>query len=682
MNEHVVKCQAVSISYAFTDALDGLNRAELLEAYETQLRQLKQELAESTHASGASKLRYRKAELDSIGCRLQRGFQMNEILGASLRECGCNFRVWAPHAEKIEVLLQSGSQWDSESASTEVELEREGDHWVGFVEDATAGMLYRYRIKPKVGAAFERLDAVSRDTIHSELTRRNPASGNASIIVSNEPYDWAPFETPQFPDFLIYQYHTGSFAGRKDHADKEIATFADVQTKLGYIRELGFNAIEPLPVQEFAMSRSWGYNPASFYAVESAYGRPGDLKDLVDNAHRQGLAVIFDVVYNHAGPGDNVLWQYDGWFEHDHGADGGIYFEGGRWTDWGQGPAWWKKEVQEFFFQNACMYFEDYNADGLRFDVTTQIDGNHLREVLWRLQQRYPTKYFIAEHLPADPWITTFGNFDASWLAKSHHDMQRALNGERPIEKVKSFLGWDGFSTSSNLVKYTMGSHDDVGDDKNGNAKDGLTNWDNRHRYLIDQFGGRSNWHARAKCRLAWALNVAMPGTPMMFMGSECHMGSPNVAWGYWHDGHDNNGDHRFDWSIAGDPIGSEMRRLVNAANRVRWENPALRSDTLIVTHEDHTNQVLAFKRWAGGNLVLTIVNLSENDFGNHSYGVHTDNQFGRWTQTLCSQDAEFGGWDGAGNAFHEPVTQSDSRIYINVPKWSVVMFRLENPFG
>jgi 1,4-alpha-glucan branching enzyme len=495
--------------------------------------------------------------------------------------------------------------------------------------------------------------------------------------VTNEKYPWSPFDTPRFADFLIYQLHCGSFAGRNDHFNKEIARFPDLESKLTYISDFGFNAIAPLPVQEFAQNRSWGYNPAAYFAPESAYGHPQELKHFVDEAHKHGLAVIFDVVYNHAGPRDNVLWQYDGYAFQTHDNHGGIYFEDGQWTDWGRGPAWHKPEVKDYFFQNAAMYFDDYNADGLRFDVTTQINGNHLRDVLWDLKQAYPAKYFIAEHLPANPWITTAGNFDASWFVRSHHEMQRALNGESPVAKVKSFLGWDGFSNSWNLVKYTLGSHDDVGDDKNGNAKEGLTNWDARHRYLVDQFGGRNNWHARAKCRLAWALNVAMPGTPMIFMGGECHMGAPTVAWGYWHDGEDNNGDHRFDWRIAGDPIGMEMRRLVKAVNSVRWNNPALRSDTLTIAHEDYNNQVVAFKRWHEGNVVLTVVNLSETNYKNHSYGVSTDSQLGRWTQLLCTQDAEFGGWHGSGNAFYEPRTQPDGRVYINLPKWSVILLRL-----
>jgi 1,4-alpha-glucan branching enzyme len=421
------------------------------------------------------------------------------------------------------------------------------------------------------------------------------------------------------------------------------------------------------------MDRSWGYNPASFFAPESSYGSPYNLAHFVDAAHRNGLAVIFDVVYNHAGPGDNVLWEFDG-----YGNEGGIYFEGGQMTDWGRGPAWWKREVQDFFYQNARMFFEDYHADGLRFDVTTQINGEHLRLVIDRLRRDFPDKYLIAEHLPDHPWIVKTGGFCATWDADSHHECQRALAGQDSLNKVRRFLGWDGYDHAWNLVKYTLGSHDDVGDHSNGNAEDGLTSWDKRHRYFVDQLGGREDWLARAKCRLAWALNVAVPGTPMLFMGSECHMASPHVAWGYWHDGWDDRGDHRFNWDIAGDPLGVEMRRLVAACNAARWQNPALRADSLTIPHEDHTNQVLGFVRQLWDNVVLTVVNLGDQNFGNYSYGVRTGGHNGQWTQILCTQDAAFGGWDGVGNAFYEPWTQPDGHVYMNLPKWSVVMLRRE----
>lgn len=598
-----------------------------------------------------------------------------QTIGAWIEAGRCQFRVWAPNAESMHVLLQSGDLWVTDGEEREEPLNNEGNgYWSTAIADVHPDTLYRYATTSR-GITRQKLDPAARDVIHSGLTRYEPNNQNASIVVGPDTMEWVPFDTPSFENFIIYQFHVGSFAGCNDHlCDKPIATFSDVRTKFGYIRELGFNAIEPLPVHEFAANRSWGYNPASFFAPESAYGSPSDLKMFVNQAHNEGLSVIFDVVYNHAGPGDSVLWCFD---TSDTDGPGGIYFEGGQMTHWGRGPAWWKQEVKDYFFENACMFLEDYHADGLRFDATTQINGNHLCEMVWRLKERYPDKYLIAEHLPAHPWITTSGNFHASWFAKAHHECRRALNGDDPVGKVKSFLGWDDYNNAWNLVKYTLGSHDECGDQENGDAEHGLGNWDSRHRYLVDKFGGRGSWHAGAKCRLAWSLNAAMPGTPMMFMGSECHMGAPQVAWGYWHDGKDLNGDHRFDWNIAGDRVGLEMRRLVAAANHVRWSNPALRSDTLSITHEDYTNNVIAFKRRHGNNVVLTVVNLGDTNFRSYSYGVSTGDQNGQWSQILCSQDAAFGGWDDAGNAFYEPRTQADGQIYINLPKWSVIMFSL-----
>jgi 1,4-alpha-glucan branching enzyme len=595
-------------------------------------------------------------------------------IGSWLSEAGCHFRVWAPHATGVAVVLQTGQQWDTGAASTTQPLAESGGYWSGTVAGARVGQLYRFRITTADGAVLDRLDAAARDVLSSELTRRDPASQNASIVQAAGPYRWAPFDPPRFEDYLIYQFHVGTFAGRGDEHATGWATFAQVESKLGYIREMGFNCIQPLPVQEYAMDRSWGYNPATFFAPESSYGSPAELRSLVDAAHDKGLAVVFDVVYNHFGDRDNVLWQYDGYSRSP--GSGGIYVEGGQPTPWGEGPAWWREEVQDYFLQNARMYLAEYRADGLRFDATTLINGLFLREVVGRLREEFPDRYLIAEHLPDHPWIIREGRFCATWRADAHHETQRALAGQDPVNKVRGILGWDGYDHAWNLVKYTLGSHDDIGDPRDGNAEDGLTDWDRRHRYLIDQLGGRDDWTARAKCRLAWTLDVAMPGTPMLFMGSECLQAAPQVGWGYWHDGADVNGDHRFDWTIAGDTYGIEMRRLVAAANAARWANPALRADSLDITHEDHDHQVLAFVREVGDNTVLTVLNLGGSTFAEHDYGVGVRGRTGRWTQVLCSQDAEFGGWDGAGNAFYQPWTQPDGRVYVNLPKWSALILR------
>jgi len=119
------------------------------------------------------------------------------------------------------------------------------------------------------------------------------------------------------------------------------------------------------------------------------------------------------------------------------------------------------------------------------------------------------------------------------------------------------------------------------------------------------------------------------------------------------------------------------MRRLVTTANNIRCKHPALQNGFLEITHKDSTNNILAFKRWnSQGDIILTVLNLSDINFTNHSYALNI-NQSGHWQQILCSQDAEFGGWDGAGNAFYDPGTNSNDQININIPQWSVLMFKL-----
>ncbi len=184
---------------------------------------------------------------------------MNSRLGATLRDNGCDFRVWAPHAKTVRVLLQGGTGWEHNGTTEKSDLTKSPDgYWTGFVAGVEAGQLYRYEINND-GEIFQRLDAAARDTIHSELTRGNPGSQNASIVVTNEPYPWSPFETPDFADFLIFQFHCGTFAGRNDHLDTEIATFPDLETKLcrvgGRLRRSLSSHPPSIPCMRFSLTR-------------------------------------------------------------------------------------------------------------------------------------------------------------------------------------------------------------------------------------------------------------------------------------------------------------------------------------------------------------------------------------------------------------------------------------------
>jgi 1,4-alpha-glucan branching enzyme len=136
-----------------------------------------------------------------------------------------------------------------------------------------------------------------------------------------------------------------------------------------------------MPIAEFPGGYSWGYNPAHPFAVESEYGGPVGLKELVKAAHAKGIAILLDVVYNHFGPTDMDIWQFDGWSENGLG---GIYFYN-DWrakTPWGETrPDYGRSEVRQYIFDNALMWLEKYRIDGLRMDMIPYIrnvnaDGN------------------------------------------------------------------------------------------------------------------------------------------------------------------------------------------------------------------------------------------------------------------------------------------------------------------
>src|SRR4051794_23411951 len=451
---------------------------------------------------------------------------------------GSRVRVFAPNATSVRVV----GDWNGWAEVTAAALTSTGEGWWdGHILGLMAGGRYELLVGRGEPWSNHRLDPAARDTDSSSLDNwRNKSR------VADTKHEWAPFTTPAFDDLILYQCHVGSFCGYQDDhvASNGVATFNQLQTKLDYIRGLGFNALALLPVQEYRQDRSWGYNPSFFFALESAYGRPDDLRSLVDACHQRGLAVIFDVVYNHISDDDSSFFHFD------ERADGtGDSYLGDQRTGWGPAPAFWRPGIRDFFVANMEMYLREYNGDGLRFDSTRTMEqtrglGNDgwefMQHLTWEAKRLFPGKYLIAEHLPDHQSILSSAGFHATWTIDPFYGMLHALNGEDPVGNIEglianSYGAGRTYAYSWNTVTYLMGSHDECGDDQQG-RKD-------KHHF-VQRFGGRGNWYARSKARMAWSLNVAIKGTPMLFMGSECHQE------GYWHDGADINGEHRFDWSI------------------------------------------------------------------------------------------------------------------------------------
>ena len=282
----------------------------------------------------------------------------NPDMGALPYNGGFTFRVWAPFANSVAV-AGTFNDWKPESAP--LTLEGNGV-WSTDVPGAKAGDEYKFVLEsPFRSGPFWKNDPWARSLTNSV--------GNG--IVAEHDYEWhdTGYSTPSWNELVIYELHVASFLFDPQSANGR-GNFDTVITKLDYLRDLGVSAIQLMPSDEFPGDISWGYNPSYIFAIEESYGGPNGLRRLVDGAHAHGIAVIYDVVYNHLGPSDLELWQFDGWSEN---GQGGIYFYN-DWrnaTPWGNTrPDYGRGEVRQYLHDNALRWLEHRHCDGLRWDAT------------------------------------------------------------------------------------------------------------------------------------------------------------------------------------------------------------------------------------------------------------------------------------------------------------------------
>jgi 1,4-alpha-glucan branching enzyme len=585
------------------------------------------------------------------------------------------FRLWAPNATQVEVIL------DHPALGTTFALANEPGtpNWSADGIPAPANTRYQYRITTAPGQDNDtsqphlRTDARALQVEGSEGASQGYIV-DPTLFTSNR----APFTTPPFEDFLIYQLHVGSFTGRNDgvHNRFPTSTFIELKNRLHYIRNLGFNAIELLPISNFqadtAGGAGEGYGPSDMFASENLYATSPDLAvsqliQLIDEAHRIGLAVILDVIYNHAAQNNNRYWQYDGNFSGDNGIPGGMYHVHGHHTPWGEGFATWQREVKDFLLDNARMYLRDHRVDGLRFDAVQAIDPSAVSEIVRSLRKDFPSKYLIAEYNPNDSGTSVsaphdaYGDlgFCATWDTDSPWRTFDLLDGTAVLDNLVSRIGTFSDPNPWHLVNYLTGSHDQIyHDDDNKNGF-----------YLTQRFGGRLNGFARAKARLAWALNATLPGNPMLFMGTEGHID------GFWNPFVGPGFDNRLDWLRIGDDLGSPMQRMVADINNLRWNHSAMRSPAGKITHIDPTNNVVAFKRWSdGGDVVLIVVNAGDGEWDNTQYAVGLAGDSGSWKEIFNSQAPFYGGVNTVGN-FGNVLNANNGQLSISLASWSVHVF-------
>ncbi|MEP7312682.1 MAG: malto-oligosyltrehalose trehalohydrolase [Pseudomonadota bacterium] len=435
--------------------------------------------------------------------------------GVEFVEAGARFRLWAPAARRVDLVLADGDAAD-------VAMTALADGWFEVTTArARAGTRYRYRID----GALEVPDPAAR--AHDEESR-------SSVVVDPRSYHWQcnDWHARPWSEVVIYELHVGTFTPE--------GTYAGVQSRLDYLVDLGVTAIELMPLAEFPGQRGWGYDGVLPYAPDGAYGTPANLKSLIDAAHARGIAVLVDVVYNHFGPEGNYLHAYAPQFftdRHQTPWGAAINFDGQH-----------SRIVRDYFIHNALYWLKEYRFDGLRVDAVHAMKDDSPLHFIQELIQRVRAAagdssdcYIVLENhrnssrLLGAPGAATTA--DAQWNDDFHHCLHVLLTGEtdgyyidyarNPHAQLGRVLA-EGFCYQGDESEYEQGRR--RGEPSATLPPSAFMNFLQTH----DQVGNRAQGERLAQLASSdEALTAAVvilllaPQPPMLFMGEEWAASQP-----------------------------------------------------------------------------------------------------------------------------------------------------------
>jgi 1,4-alpha-glucan branching enzyme len=574
-------------------------------------------------------------------------------MGATLVADGATFRVWAPHASAVHV----GGSFNGFTPAEESSLVPGAlGYWHGFIPGVADRDTYKYWVTGPAGAGWK------RDPYARELLEPN---WDCVVRATSFPWHDTGFRAPAFNDLVIYQLHVGAFYTPRFplHA----GSFLDVVDKIPYLADLGINAVQLLPIQEFPGDFSLGYNGTDYYSPEMAYGvadqdlppylarvnalleqkglapyaradllgEMNQLKALVDLCHAYGLAVVFDLVFNHAGGGfgDETIW----FFDRQEGIDeprwwNSLYFSDKTWSG-GVVFDFQSDAVRAFLIDNATFYLDEYRVDGFRFDEVSVIDRNSYgrgwdfcQALTGTLRAHRPGALVHAEYWNVNPaivreqWDGNGAGFhttmtDGPRIAVRALLAAASVPGGQPLPMTTTAdqLPLDYFSSRWRGVN-SLENHDLVMQPKDANDHNRLE----RIARVADPSNPRS-WYACSRARVATGLLLTMPGIPMLFMGQEF------LEDKQWSDDVSGHPELRLFWDgLEGDdPTMRDFLRCVRELLGLRRGLPALRSEGYARLHVHDENRVLAFQRWVpgeGGDVVV-ILNLSNTTMFGYEIG-------------------------------------------------------------
>jgi maltooligosyltrehalose trehalohydrolase len=407
-----------------------------------------------------------------------------------------------------------------------------------------------------------------------------------SQVYDHGAFTWsdAGFKPPPLASGIVYELHVGTFTAK--------GTFDAAVDKLDYLAELGVTHVELMPVAAFEGRHGWGYDGVALFAVHEPYGGPDGLKRFVDAAHRKGLAILLDVVYNHFGPSGNYTGKF------------GPYTIDAHHTPWGGAVNLedaGSDQVRRFFCDNAAMWLRDFHIDGLRLDaVHAFVDRSaiHFLEQLAAETEALAAALgrslvLIAESDLNDPRVVTpreaagYG-FDAQWSDDFHHALFAVLN---PGERTGYYADFGSLAQLAKALEQAFvydGIYSDYRKRIHGRPAGNLS----QHRFLgyvqtHDQVGNRAQGDRIAqiagmeRAKIAAAVVLLGPFVPMLFQGEEWACSSP---FQYFADHQDpklarlvSEGRRREFSAFGWDPesIPDPESEATFAASKLRWEEIA-----------------------------------------------------------------------------------------------------------
>ena len=564
---------------------------------------------------------------------------------------GVTFRVWAPNATSVYV-PGTFNNW-STTATPLVQEQTNGavdGIWSADVAGVTNLSQYKYYINNPY---------VSNNWKHDPRSRWVTAAGSApganDIVYDPTAFNWNgdSLTPPALNDLFVYELHMGTFP-----SSSVPSRFIAATNELDYLKSLGVNAVELMPIAEFGNSgNSWGYDPAQIFAADnSQYGGPDGLKTFVQACHARGIAVLLDVVHNHYGPNLLDMWNFDGWAGSNSIGGGGIYFYQSnvnfQITAWGDTrPNVSSNQVANFIQDNFTMWLSECHVDGFRWDSVgtlthgndgtyIPVAGNLVNTINTMIHSSYPGKISIAED------VYNYWGFDSAWDTGYPYTVTPVLtntvDASRNMTTIANAVLYNvnyGGTASYKRVAY-LESHDVVGD-LNGSTHVRLVT-------AIDPVTPNS-YRARKLSTLGAAVTLTAPGVPMIFQGQEML------------ENQQFDSGRNVDWTKTNtySYIVQFYRDLIGARRDLKGYTPGLEGDQCSVFLVDNVSKLVAFSRWssaAPNENVVVIANFSTNILNNYNLNFPSA---GNWYVQFNSDSTNYG--PDYGNIGSSVVTASGS---------------------